>query len=488
MSNLENYFSEFRKNTVGYNKHFPTYYGTQRMIYADWTASGRLYKPIESKIVNLFGPYVGNTHSESSITGKTMTKAYELARENIKNHVNADKDDILIITGFGMTSAINKLQRILCLKPKAASDLFNLTPYNTRPLVIITHMEHHSNYVSWLECNVDLVTIHPDANGLVDLNYLEMILQKFKNRPLKIGSFTACSNVTGIQTPYHEMAKLMHAYGGICLVDLCACAPYCHINMHPKDPMEKLDGIFLSPHKFLGGPGSPGILVFDSSMYHSSAPDNPGGGTVEWANPWGEYSYVSEIEVREDGGTPGFLQTIKASLCMDLKNKMRVEYLLKREEQVTTLLLSELSRIDKVHILQDNVWNRMGIISFCVKDIHYNLIVKILNDHFGIQTRGGCTCAGPYGHYLLNIDKVDSQKITSEIDKGNLTEKPGWVRISLHPMMTDQEIRYITHAVAEVVKNIKRFEKDYVFDTESGEFKNTRFQEDFSHVEKWLKL
>jgi selenocysteine lyase/cysteine desulfurase len=417
-----------------------------------------------------------------------MTKAYELARENIKKHVNADENDILIITGFGMTSAINKLQRILCLRTAGTSALFNLTPHNLRPLVIITHMEHHSNYVSWLECNADLVTIRPDANGLVDLNYLEMILIKFRNRPVKIGSFTACSNVTGIQTPYHDMAKLMHAYGGICLVDLCACAPYCDINMHPRDPTEKLDGIFISPHKFLGGPGSPGILIFDSTLYHQVAPDNPGGGTVEWANPWGEYNYVSEIEVREDGGTPGFLQTIKASLCMDLKSKMKVEYMLKREEHLTDLLLSELSRIDKVHILQENNWNRIGIISFVVKDIHYNLIVNILNDHFGIQTRGGCTCAGPYGHYLLNIDKANSKKITSDIDKGNLSEKPGWVRISLHPMMRDQEVRYIVHAVREVVNNIVRFEKDYVFDSENGEFKNKKGNEDFSHVKQWLKI
>ena len=488
MSKLESYFSEFRKNTVGYYKHFPTYYGTQRMIYADWTASGRLYKPIEDRITNTFGPYVGNTHSESSATGKTMTKAYELARENIKKHVNAHKNDILVISGYGMTSAINKLQRILCLKTMGSSDLFNSTSPSSRPLVIITHMEHHSNYVPWLECNVDLVTIRPDANGLVDLNYLEMLLKKFRNRPLKIGSFTACSNVTGIQTPYHEMAKLMHLYGGICLVDLCACAPYCNINMHPEDPMEKLDGIFLSPHKFLGGPGSPGILIFDSALYHTHSPDNPGGGTVEWANPWGEYSYVSDIEVREDGGTPGFLQTIRASMCMDLKNKMKVECMLKREEQLTDLLLSELSGIDRVHILQDNVWNRIGIISFCVKDIHYNLIVKILNDHFGIQTRGGCTCAGPYGHYLLNIDKAYSKKITSEIDKGNLSGKPGWVRISIHPMMTNQEVGYIVAALKEVIKKINRFEKDYVFDSESGEFINKNFHEDFSYVEKWLKI
>jgi selenocysteine lyase/cysteine desulfurase len=487
MFNLEDYYSEFRRNTIGYYKRFPTCYGTQRMIYADWTASGRLYRPIEDKIINLFGPYVGNTHSESSITGCTMTKAYNVARDRIKNHVNASERDILIISGFGMTSAVNRLQRMLGLRVPGASSPFSLFGYSNRPLVIVTHMEHHSNYVSWLECDVDVVMIPPDEQGLVNLNYLEMLLRSFENRPYKIGSFTACSNVTGIATPYHEMAKLMHAYNGICLVDLCACAPYEDINMHPEDPMEKLDGIFFSPHKFLGGPGTPGVLIFDSALYSSPAPDNPGGGTVKWTNPWGEYRYEYDIEVSEDGGTPGFLQTMKAAMCIDLKDQMKVKYMLKRERRLTRILLSELSKIKKVHVLQDNIEHRLGIVSFYVEDVHYNLIVKVLNDCFGIQTRGGCSCAGPYGHYLLNIDREISKIITDDIDSGNNYVKPGWVRISVHPIMTDEEICYIVYAVREVVKNIKYFQKHYVYDDKINGFRNMKSREELNHVKRWLR-
>lgn len=233
MFSLEYYFWKFRRNTVGYYKRFPTCYGTQRMLYADWTASGRLFKPIEDRLLRQFGPYVANTHSEATTTGSMMTKAYGIAREKIKKHVHAYKYDILVISGLGMTSAVNKLQRILGLREPFKSSYINSFNSSSRPLVIVTHMEHHSNYISWLECNVDVVTMPPNKEGLVDLNELEFILQKYRDRPCKIGAFTACSNVTGITTPYHEMAELMHAYGGICFVDLCACAAYININMHP---------------------------------------------------------------------------------------------------------------------------------------------------------------------------------------------------------------------------------------------------------------
>jgi selenocysteine lyase/cysteine desulfurase len=488
MFSLEKYFSEFRKNTIGYYKQYPTPYGTKNMIYADWTASGRLYKPIEDKIATKFGPFVGNTHSKSSTTSSITTKSYNHAREIIKKSVNADKDDILIISGFGMTSAINKLQRILHLRNSFTPQSFNPISSDLRPLVIITHMEHHSNYISWLECNVDVITIPPSEEGLVDLQELEHILIKYKNRLFKIGSFTACSNVTGVQTPYHEMAKLMHKYNGICFVDLCASAPYTHIDMHPEDPLEKLDGIFFSPHKFLGGPGSPGILIFNSYLYNSMVPDNPGGGTVLWTNPWGEYNYSKDIETSEDGGTPGFLQTIKAALCIELKNKMNVEYMMKREKDLTHILFTELKKINRVHILEENIIDRMGIISFYIEDIHYNLVAKALNDIYGIQSRGGCSCAGPYGHHLLKIDKVSSKIVTNNINGGNMYVKPGWIRLSIHPMMKNEEMYYIAFAVKEIVKNIDRVKKEYIYHSKTDDFINVKGIDEFNQIKNWFIL
>ncbi|MCP5051663.1 MAG: aminotransferase class V-fold PLP-dependent enzyme, partial [bacterium] len=253
--------------------------------------------------------------------------------EIIKKHVNAGPNDVIITAGTGMTRVVNKFQRIMGLKlTKCLRDCFCPSKME-RPVVFITHMEHHSNHTSWFETMADVVQLKPGKNLLINLDELRSQLNKYKDRQFKIGSFTACSNVTGIGTPYHEMAKIMHENGGLCFVDFAASAPYAGINMHPRDPMEKLDAIFFSPHKFLGGPGSAGVLVFDSALYNRDVPDDPGGGTVNWTNPWGEYKYIDDIEIREDGGTPGFLQAIRAALAIELKKKMAVPYIKKREDQ-----------------------------------------------------------------------------------------------------------------------------------------------------------
>jgi len=430
---LELYFKPFRENIIGYNQAFQTPNGEQKIVYADWTASGRLYRPIEEKMRDQFGPFVGNTHTETTVTGTSMTKAYHRAHKIIKQHVNAGPDDVILTMGSGMTGAINKFQRILGLKvPEQFTDLIKI-PDEQRPIVFVTHMEHHSNHTSWLETIADVRCILPDEEGYIDLNHLERLLEEHKNRKTKIASVTACSNVSGIQTDYHEIARLMHQHNGLCFVDFACSAPYVNINMHRKDPLEKLDAIYFSPHKFLGGPGTPGVLIFDKKLYKNRVPDMPGGGTVAWTNPWGGHSYFDDIEIREDGGTPAFLQTIKAALCIQLKEKMGVENMLHREEEMLNILFDGLKQIPTVHILAGQVEKRLGVVSFYIDGIHFNLAVKLLNDRFGIQTRGGCSCAGTYGHYLLNINEEISRSITSKIDEGDLSSKPGWVRISIHP-------------------------------------------------------
>lgn len=470
MAVLENYFEPFRKNTIGYNQTFESPYGEKKIIYADWIASGRLYRPIERTLSENFGPFVGNTHSEASVTGTSMTLAYHYSHEIIKKHVNAGKDDVIITAGSGMTGMVNKFQRILGLKVAEQLKDFLKLPDSLKPVVFITHMEHHSNQTSWLETIADVVIIQPDDQGLVDLNDLQAQLKKYSNRKLKIGSFTACSNVTGIHTPYFEMAKLMHENDGFCFVDFACSAPYEKIDMHPSNELEKLDAIFFSPHKFLGGPGSSGVLIFDSKLYKNRVPDDPGGGTVDWTNPWGEHKFVNNIEAREDGGTPAFLQSIKASLSIKLKEEMGVERIIQREKYLVKKAFEGLRKIPGLHILADNIEDRIGVISFYVDNIHYNLIVKLLNDVFGIQVRGGCSCAGTYGHYLLHVTPQMSKYITEKINHGDLSEKPGWVRLSLHPTMTDDELITIIDAVNEIVKNIKNWQQHYNYDPHMNEF------------------
>jgi selenocysteine lyase/cysteine desulfurase len=473
MSKLEEYFKPFRENIIGSDQTFESPNGEQRIVYADWIASGRLYAPIEKKMSEAFGPLVANTHSESSETGTTMTRSYHEAHRIIKAHCNAGEDDVIITAGSGMTGVICKFQRILGLKiPEQLIDYLHF-PEELRPVVFVTHMEHHSNQTTWLETIADVVVLPPDERGLVNPDYLETELARYKNRKLKIGAFTSCSNVTGIEIPYHQMAKIMHRHGGFCFIDFACSAPYLKIDMHPEDEEEKLDAIFFSPHKFLGGPGSSGVMIFDSQLYENKVPDQPGGGTVDWTNPWGQHRYVTNIEAREDGGTPAFLQAIRAALCIKLKEQMGIENISKREEEIVEIAFKELRKIPGLHILADNIEKRLGAFPFYVDDIHYNLLVKLLNDRFGIQVRGGCSCAGTYGHYLLHVDPAHSKRITDKINDGDLSEKPGWVRMSLHPTTTNEEIYYMINALKETIKNIDSWQGDYIYDLQKNEFFHT---------------
>ncbi|NMC98255.1 MAG: aminotransferase class V-fold PLP-dependent enzyme, partial [Bacteroidales bacterium] len=397
----------------------------------------------------------------TSETGKRLTLAYHEAQHIIKKHVHAGPNDVIISAGSGMTTVINKFQRILGFRHCGMVMDKQCLKERERPVVFITHMEHHSNHTSWYASMADVEIIRPTKDLLVDLNDLEEKLIKYKNRTFKVASVTACSNVTGIRTPYYEIAKIMHKHGGLCFVDFAASAPYDNIDMHPSDPYAKLDAIFFSPHKFLGGPGSSGILIFDRAMYHNSIPDQPGGGTVDWTNPWGEYKFVDDIEAREDGGTPAFLQTIKAALAIKLKEQMTVDKIHLREEFMVEYMMQKLQNIDNLKILASEHSNRLPVFSFYHPEIHYNLIVRLLSDYYGIQVRGGCACAGTYGHFLLEVSHEKSKAITEKINRGDLSEKPGWVRLSLHPILTNKELDYIANAIKEIVQHYKEMSKNY---------------------------
>ncbi|TXB61990.1 aminotransferase class V-fold PLP-dependent enzyme [Phaeodactylibacter luteus] len=485
---LEQYFAPYRKQVVGHDATFQTPFGVKPIVYADWTASGRLYQPIETVMAREIAPFVGNTHTETSVTGTSMTMAYHHAKGLIKKHVGARPKDILISSNSGMTGVVNKFQRILGLKVHEKYRGQVVLPEADRPIIFCTHMEHHSNQTSWLETLADVAVIRPTAEGLVDLSHLDELLEQYKGRKTKIAAITSCSNVTGIKTPYHEIAGIMHRAGGLCFVDFACSAPYIDINMRPEgDELQHLDAIYFSPHKFLGGPGSTGILIFDPKLYTNRIPDNPGGGTVDWTNPWGGHKYIDEIEAREDGGTPAFLQTIRVAMCVRLKEEMGVERMLAREEELLQKVWARFDRLPKLHVLADHLRQRLGVISFYIEGLHYNLGVKLLNDHFGVQTRGGCSCAGTYGHYLLNVSEQYSRSITDEISTGDLTHKPGWIRMSIHPVMSDAELGLILDAIEAVYHNHEEWAKSYAYDNRTNEFRHKDGQEgEASLVEKWF--
>ena len=517
-SELEDYFAAFRKNIIGYQQFFESSSGGKKIIYADWTASGRAYKPIEEYLQKKIMPFMANTHTGTTITGTLMSTAYEEAKVIIKEHVSANRDDVLIFCGSGTTGAVNKLQRILGMrvpervmdyvkneqlydlgwvKPDAGRKSRNLIDHlqldeTLKPVVFITHMEHHSNQVSWLETIATVEMINASEDGNVDLVYFRSLLEKYRHRKNKIAAVTACSNVTGIQTAYNEIAKLIHEYDGLCFVDFACAAPYVHINMHPAEAGKYLDAIYFSPHKFLGGPATPGVLIFNKKIYKNMIPDQPGGGTVVYSNPWKAHEYVSNIEQREDGGTPPLLQGIKAAMCVRLKEEMGVENMLRREEEMLHLIFARFSKMEAVKILEGDIKKRLGVISFIVKGAHHNLIVKLLNDKFGIQTRGGCSCAGTYGHLLLHVDKARSYEILNSIRSGDLSCKPGWIRLSVHPTMSNAEIDFILDAIESTVQHFEEWMKDYTFDPASNEYSfngtatsvNAKV-EDWFNISKW---
>ncbi len=487
MTKLAKHFAPFRKKIVGIDATFPSPYGKKNILYADWTASGRLYAPIEETLSFQIGAFVGNTHTETSITGTAMTKAYHKAKEIIKAHVNANESDVLISSNSGMTGVINKFQRILGLKVHERFESMVNIAEEDRPVIFVTHMEHHSNQTSWLETIAEVIVIEADEEGLVCLSNLQKLIDQYPNRK-KIAAVTSCSNVTGIMTPYHQIAKMMHQHDGLCFVDFACSAPYIDIDMNPSDPLERLDAIYFSPHKFLGGPGSAGALLFKAELYKNRVPDNPGGGTVNWTNPWGEHSYIMEIEAREDGGTPSFLQTMRTALSIQLKDQMGTQQIMEREHELLAILWPRMKAIPSLHLLADNQPNRLGVISFYFEDIHYNLAVKILNDRFGIQTRGGCSCAGTYGHYLLEVSYQKSKSIVSNIGQGDLSMKPGWIRLSIHPTMTDTEMEFLAQALESLAKNHLEWAKDYVYDGQKNEFYHrSKPQVEAEMVAAWFK-
>ena len=492
---LEQYFEKYRENVVGNNQTFESPFGTKKILYADWVASARFYQPIEDKIAKFVLPFAANTHTESTVTGTTMTKAYEASKKIIKQHVNACEADKLIFCGSGMTAAIGKLQRILGMKiPDRFDSYLDKIPTKSKyrklskrtkiinkkyqfkedhkPIVFVSHMEHHSNHTSWLETIADVEIIHADKDGLVCLSHFASLLEIYKDRKFKIASITACSNVTGIETPYHEIAKMIHAYDGLCFVDFAASAPYTEIDMHPKDTDAYLDAIFFSPHKFLGGPGTAGVLIFNAALYNNRCPDVPGGGTVQFTSPWYMHDYIDDIETREDGGTPPFIQGIRAAMVVRLKDEMGIENIKKRKSELVEIFFNEMKSEPKIRIMASHIKDRHGVVSFMVEKMHYNLMTKVLNDEYGIQVRGGCVCAGTYGHFLLDLDEKFSNNIRKSILSGDNTMKPGFVRVSLHPTLSNKELHYIISAIKEIVTNMDSWRSQYNYIQHKNEFEH----------------
>jgi selenocysteine lyase/cysteine desulfurase len=482
-----------RQQIVGVDSTFGTPFGERLMVYCDYTASGRCLRFVESYLQSLQRIYA-NTHTEDDITGRSMSQLLHEAEEAIKKSVNAGPNGRIIACGTGATGAIDKLQQIVgvSLSPATRRNIDKLLDESEtdskafrehrqrhQPVVFVGPYEHHSNEISWRQSLATTVEVRMDAGGNIDMAHLEQCLKdpQYQGR-LRIGSFSAASNVTGIRTDVHRIASLLHAHDAIACFDYAACAPYVTIDMNPEPESEgddpAIDAVFISPHKFLGGPGSSGVLLFNERIYHRDLPPSvSAGGTVDYVGMEGQ-DFISNIEEREKAGTPGVLQTLKAGLVFEIKDRVGVDVINRREHELTQRILTSWGDDENIEILGNpDPSQRVGIISFNVRNndgsyLHHKFVTALLNDLFGIQSRAGCSCAGPYGHRLLNIDRDTSERYRRAVQAGHCGMKPGWCRVGLHWVMDDAEANYVIGAVHFIAQYGQRFLDLYDFDLSTG--------------------
>ena len=466
-----------RESVVGADDAVDGPFGPRRVTYADYTASGRALGFIEDYIRDVVLPLYANTHTESSGTGLQTTRLREEAREIVRRCMGADEEHAVIFCGSGSTGAIDHLIRILGLRiPAELDDRYELTariPLEERPVVFIGPFEHHSNELPWRESICDVITIAEDADGHIDLDHLEAELRAHADRPLKIGSFSAASNVTGIISDTAAVASLLHRYGALSFWDFAAAAPYVDVRMGPltDGDLTHKDAIFLSPHKLIGGPGTPGILVVRKDLLHNRVPAVPGGGTV-WDVSADDHHYLADPEHREEGGTPNIVGSIRAGLVFQLKEAVGIEAIREREESFIRRAIASWSANPNIQILGNHDARRLSIVSFTIRHrdryLHHNYVVALLNDLFGIQSRGGCSCAGPYGHRLLGIDIETSQEFEREIGRGCEGIKPGWVRVNFNYFISEETFHYVIDAVHLVADQGWKLLPQYDFEPISG--------------------
>ncbi len=481
-----------RENVVGRETWIDTPFGRRRRVYFDYVAAGPAFGPIEDLISGQVLPHMANTHTESNSSGRRMTHLVDGAYRDITTALNARDDDVLVFTGAGSTAAINRL--ILAMGLRVPSQIAEVCgcaekiPIECRPIIFRSMMEHHSNDISWRETIGETRFVGFDKAGRIDWRDLErqLGLPEVCERSIVIGTFSAASNVTGILSDVDALARAMHAHGGVAFFDYAAAAPHLPIDLHPGgDDAARKDAVFVSTHKFVGGPQTPGLLAANRALFTSPIPVEPGGGTVLYTSPW-NHRYLGDVKAREAGGTPPIVQIIRAGLVFRLKRWLGDDLLLAAEREVVRRVRERLLQNPALDLLGDHEAERLGVFSvvFHGGELHHNLAVRLLNDRFGIQVRAGCMCAGTYGHELLGIGRDESEVIRCALDRGELWTKPGWVRISTSPATCPEDLDLLLDAVDTIAADWREYADSYTQD-DLGEFQwgGDDFRETFPELE-----
>ncbi|MFT7688256.1 MAG: selenocysteine lyase/cysteine desulfurase [Candidatus Azotimanducaceae bacterium] len=468
---MSDLLQKIRENLIGEQDAINTSFGAKPLIYMDYTASGRSLKFIEDFIQEKVLPNYANTHSESSYTGKQMTVLRQQARQQIRDSVNGSDDHQVIFCGSGASAAIAKIIGVLGLSiPSSMEDKYNFSqqiPMAERAVVFLGPYEHHSNDLQWRESTAKVVRIGLDGNGEIDVDQLQDELRSHAEYAQLIGTFSAASNVTGLKSDVHGITKLLHDYGAIALWDYAAAAPYVGIDVEAS----KVDAIFLSPHKLVGGPGTPGILIAHKKIFKNRIPVVPSGGTVDFVSR-SRQSYLSNIESREEGGTPGIVESIRAGLVFKLQQNIGTELIEVKESAFVQRAIERWKSFPSINMLGNLSASRLAIVSFCISnngdELHYGLVVAMLNDIFGIQARGGCSCAGPYGHELLGIDDLMSGSLLAGVKSGDFKSRPGWTRLNFNYFIDEETFEYTVKAVELIAEHAYKLVPYYEYDESSG--------------------
>jgi selenocysteine lyase/cysteine desulfurase len=476
-ANTERLIESIRNSIIGQDELIDGPFGQRPIVYADYTASGRALSFIEDYLRDVVLPLYANTHTESSGTGLQTSRFRDEARAIIAECVGATDEHAVVFCGSGATHAIAKLIGVMGLRIASVLDdryaLSASIPAAERPVVFIGPYEHHSNELPWRESIADVVIIGEDADGHVDLEQLERELDAHSDRPVLIGSFSAASNVTGIMTDTSAVSSLLHRYGALSFWDYAAAAPYVRIDMGSAadGALDYKDAVFISPHKFIGGPGTPGVLVARREHFANRVPDVPGGGSVAYVNAV-EHDYHPVIEHREEAGTPAIVESIRAGLVFQLKDAVGHAEIDRREHEFVRRAIAAWEQNPNIDVLGNHDAERLSIVSFVIRHgdqfLHHNYVVALLNDLFGIQARGGCSCAGPYGHRLLGIDPDRSHSFQREIGRGCEGIKPGWVRVNFNYFIDEATVEYLIGAVDIIATHGANLLTEYRFEPDSG--------------------
>ena len=406
--------------------------------YFDYTASGLAYAPIERRIAKYLKTYA-NTHSESASNALKTQKRYEKARQSLKDALGLDERFYLICAGCGATGAIKKFQEImgLYLPPMSANRLGEEAIKGANlPLVIVSPYEHHSNEVSLREGLCEVVRIPLSKSGEINFGRLDQLLKINSKREI-IGSFSAASNVTGIISDYKKIYVMMKRYGATVAFDAAS------FSSHDNLDADYFDALFLSPHKLLGGVGSCGLLAIKKELVKSDKPTFAAGGTVSYVSRSSHF-FAPSVERTEEGGTQHVMGLIRAALAYRLRNEVGLDVIKSREDELTKLFCEGLDKIPEVVSYCPRGVPRLPIFAFNVKGVSPYDFAEALSEDYGVQTRAGCACAGPYGHDLLGLK--DDQKFD---------QKPGWVRVSLHYSHTPKDVAYLLKAIKKTIKKFK---------------------------------